>query len=323
MNKLLSIAIPAYNNPELLSRAIDSILKQTYRPIEIVINDDASPNTLEDLIIHFKKQNISNVSFNFKRNEKNLGFYLNNLDVFRRCSGDFLIFFHHDDFIIDNSFFEDSINQLKKENINIAISNSFVENNLQLMMTWNFDKWIEINGNLFLNNYLYSIAHPSISSIVMNIKLLKKLNYENLYLSTKEINFLGYEIDEAFLMVILLSLESNVSVSGKIYSCRGNPAFSYSKSEIWKSNGGAYSGFIPLYNYYLSLTDQNKRYIIKNILMKVYVNFENFDFKVILFFKKKYGVFWETFFIILVGFILNKIKIITNFKTTIKKILMN
>ena len=42
-------------------------------------------------------------------------------------------------FIDDYNF--DSINELKKENINISISNSFVENNLQLMMKWNYDKW--------------------------------------------------------------------------------------------------------------------------------------------------------------------------------------
>jgi hypothetical protein len=191
------------------------------------------------------------------------------------------------------------------------------------MMKWNYDKWLEINGCLFLSNYLYSIAHPSISSIVMNLKLLKKLNYDKLYLSQSEIRKLGYEIDEAFLMVILLSLESNVAVSGKIYSCRGNPVHSYSKSDIWKTNGGAYSGFIPLYNYYLTLTEPSKKYTVKQIIMRVYVNFDKFDLKVILFFKAKYGIFWETFLIIFLGYILNKINLFISFKKIIKKILMN
>lgn len=40
MNPLVSIIIPTYSRPENLSRAIDSVLSQTYSPIEIIVVDD-------------------------------------------------------------------------------------------------------------------------------------------------------------------------------------------------------------------------------------------------------------------------------------------
>ena len=42
MKPLLSIIIPNYNNEMYLKDCFDGIVKQTYRPIEVVIVDDCS-----------------------------------------------------------------------------------------------------------------------------------------------------------------------------------------------------------------------------------------------------------------------------------------
>ena len=44
-NKLVSIVIPTYSRPENLCRAIDSVLAQTYSPIEILVVDDNGVGT--------------------------------------------------------------------------------------------------------------------------------------------------------------------------------------------------------------------------------------------------------------------------------------
>ncbi len=40
--ELVSTIIPVYNRPQMLRAAVDSVLQQTYRPIEIIIADDGS-----------------------------------------------------------------------------------------------------------------------------------------------------------------------------------------------------------------------------------------------------------------------------------------
>ena len=40
--QLVSTIIPVYNRPQMLREAVQSVLNQTYRPIEVIIADDAS-----------------------------------------------------------------------------------------------------------------------------------------------------------------------------------------------------------------------------------------------------------------------------------------
>src|SRR5690606_21643920 len=42
---IVSVIIPTYNRPERLTRAINSVLDQTYKNIEVLVVDDNNPHT--------------------------------------------------------------------------------------------------------------------------------------------------------------------------------------------------------------------------------------------------------------------------------------
>ena len=52
--ELVSIILPTYNRAELLPRAVNSVLNQTYQAWELLIWDDGSSDDTEDVIATFK-----------------------------------------------------------------------------------------------------------------------------------------------------------------------------------------------------------------------------------------------------------------------------
>lgn len=49
MNELISIIVPVYNVKPYLNRCVDSIIKQTYKNIEILLIDDGSTDGSSEL----------------------------------------------------------------------------------------------------------------------------------------------------------------------------------------------------------------------------------------------------------------------------------
>ncbi|GAB4204715.1 MAG: hypothetical protein OHK0022_30130 [Roseiflexaceae bacterium] len=54
----VSVVIPFYKNTAVLSKTIASLINQTYPPnlIEVIISDDGSPESLDELFVHFGQQ---------------------------------------------------------------------------------------------------------------------------------------------------------------------------------------------------------------------------------------------------------------------------
>src|SRR5215813_2886717 len=54
---IVSVAIPAYNQAGYLREAIESVVAQTYRPLEIVVVDDGSTDRTADVCLSYKEVN--------------------------------------------------------------------------------------------------------------------------------------------------------------------------------------------------------------------------------------------------------------------------
>ena len=58
MNNLISVIIPTYNREKQIMRAVQSVLKQTYSEIEIIVVDDASTDNTKMLILSIEDPRI-------------------------------------------------------------------------------------------------------------------------------------------------------------------------------------------------------------------------------------------------------------------------
>jgi glycosyltransferase involved in cell wall biosynthesis len=91
---LVSVAMCTYNGEAYLKDQLETIVKQTYPNLEVVIVDDGSAdNTVQ--IIQEMQANDSRI--HFFQNEKNLGYNKNFEKAFSLCRGDFIAIADQDD----------------------------------------------------------------------------------------------------------------------------------------------------------------------------------------------------------------------------------
>ena len=131
--KFISIIVPVYNTASLVTRCLQSILKQTYKNFEIIIVDDGSTDgsdeickeiTKKDWRIKYIRINNSGVSV-----ARNMGI--------EQAKGDFLLFIDSDDYI-DNYLLEKIIFCQEKYNCDVVKFSATISN--------------EDNCDIFTNN---------------------------------------------------------------------------------------------------------------------------------------------------------------------------
>ena len=97
---LVSVVITTFNRREMLARAIDSVAKQTYRNVEIVVSDDCSEYDIETLIE--QKRAETDFVIKLRVNEKNSGACYTRNQGIKLASGEFVAGLDDDDeFTID------------------------------------------------------------------------------------------------------------------------------------------------------------------------------------------------------------------------------
>ena len=90
----ISFAVPYYSAPEYLREALESLLSQTHLNWEAVVVDDASPNSVADLIAEFNDRRITYV-----RNETNLGLATNWNKALALTNAPLVCILHSDDLL--------------------------------------------------------------------------------------------------------------------------------------------------------------------------------------------------------------------------------
>lgn len=94
MSKLVSVGIPVYNGEKFIEKALNSIIRQDYKNIEIIISDNASTDRTRQICESFKSKD---KRITYYREENNKGAAFNFQKVFRLSSGEYFMWVAHDD----------------------------------------------------------------------------------------------------------------------------------------------------------------------------------------------------------------------------------
>lgn len=94
---LVSIVLIAYNQERFIRAAIESVLNQTYSPLEIILSDDASPDKTFEIIQEIATSYRGPHKIVLNRNERNLGITMHFNRVMELVSGEIVALAAGDD----------------------------------------------------------------------------------------------------------------------------------------------------------------------------------------------------------------------------------
>lgn len=90
----ISVVIPTYNRADLLARAIESVLHQTYSDFELIVVDDGSTDSTREVVRAFVDRD-PRVIYLHQQNSGGAASPKNN--AFAHCKGEYIAYLDHDD----------------------------------------------------------------------------------------------------------------------------------------------------------------------------------------------------------------------------------
>lgn len=96
---LVTVYIPTCNRVELLKRAVNSVLRQTYRNIELIIVDDNSSDSTVNYLIDLASQD---PRVRYIVNEENFGASVSRNKAIMKADGKFITGLDDDDYVTEN-----------------------------------------------------------------------------------------------------------------------------------------------------------------------------------------------------------------------------
>lgn len=137
---LLSVVIPSYNHEKYIGKAIESVLKQSYKNLELIIIDDGSKDNSIELIKSYKDDRITLIA------QENAGAHNAINKGLAMAKGEYLTILNSDD-IFHTRRFEIMIKEMQKNN-NVGFACSYIQvidsegNKLDIKEGWkNLEPW--------------------------------------------------------------------------------------------------------------------------------------------------------------------------------------
>lgn len=161
----VSVILPVYNKEIYLERSIDSVLQQSYTNLELIIINDGSTDSSEEVILKKMKEDNRIIYQNQKNqgvsNSRNQGLYLS--------KGKYISFLDADD-KWEKTFLENMIQEIGDGNV--CYCGHYVDNGKSL----NKAREINFKQGYILEEYLYNKNTPNTNSWLIRKDYIEKKN---------------------------------------------------------------------------------------------------------------------------------------------------
>lgn len=169
MGPLVSVLIPTCNRPELLMKAINSALLQSYKNIEVVVSDNSITTETEELV-----SQISDHRLRYSRNKENIGPILNWRRALGIAKGEYCVILPDDDCLINPFYLEDAVSIALRYEVPLVITDCIIARPNKKIIGSSGHSGL-MHGRSFLEQYLKQLTIPTIANL-FDRKLAIELN---------------------------------------------------------------------------------------------------------------------------------------------------
>ena len=150
-NPKVSVIITTYNRADLLPRAVNSVLSQTYADFELIIVDDCSSDNIQSVVADFSDPRVRSI-----RHERNRGLSAARNTGLERARGEYIAFLDDDDEYLPCKL-EDQVALLDASSPDVGLvygwsnwiddsSGRVMESDRRAMQGYIFDEALGMNG---------------------------------------------------------------------------------------------------------------------------------------------------------------------------------
>lgn len=125
-NPLITVVVPTFERKERLTRALQSLLSQTYHNLEIIVVDDNKDAEYRKKVKEIQKSFKSFVNIKFIYNEKNLGGALARNVGIQNSTGEYITFLDDDDIYLSNKV-KSQYNQMYDLGVDVSLANLIIK----------------------------------------------------------------------------------------------------------------------------------------------------------------------------------------------------
>ena len=203
---LISVIIPVYNVEKYLDICVESVVRQTYENLEIILVDDGSTDNCPAICDEWARKD-SRIKVIHKQNgglssARNVGM--------KNASGDYIGFIDSDD-VISLDMYEKLLSSLKENEADIAQCGYFTFSDYSQISDFNNDKTV-YTRKFNSHNAVKSLLTDGTVSVICWSKLYKNQVIKNVFFEEGVINE-----DVLWTYQVLAKSDNVVTISGKLY----------------------------------------------------------------------------------------------------------
>ncbi len=204
-DKKISVIVPVYNVEKFLEKCVDSILGQTYKNLEVILVNDASPDNCSDICRRLAEKDSRIIVIEHEKNKGVSASRNSGLDI---ATGDFIGFVDGDDWV-ESDMYEYLLKSLIEHEADIAQCNWYYEeaDGKSLTQLVKANEIIVHDKHTALHNFfLGTDVSYSLWSKLFNRKVIGNLRLNERYKRSEDVLFIYHILKkEATIVVTNLS----------------------------------------------------------------------------------------------------------------------